>query len=118
MDKMKAETSTLCEKFKMNSLNEPIALPEGWKEDSVRISQQLTPFLESDELRPQAQQALENQRQAIIQSRQHDFDALLMTEFRQATDSIAATLRAGAANPSDSVMLVLANTWFQQTHKR
>lgn len=117
MDKMKAETTSLCEKFKMSSLNEPIALPEAWKEDSVRISQQLAPFMESDELRPQALNALENQRQAIIQSRQHDYDALLMTEFRQATDSIAATLKAGVINPSDSLMLVLANTWFLQTHK-
>ena len=117
MDKMKAETNTLCEKYKLSSLNEPIALPEAWKEDSVRISQQLTPFMEHDELKPQALLALQNQREAIAQSRQHDFDALLMTEFRQATDSIAATLKAGTVNPTDSLMLVLANKWFQQTHK-
>ena len=117
MDKMKAETNTLCEKYKLSSLDEPIALPEAWKEDSVRISQQLTPFMEHDELKPQALLALQNQREAIAQSRQHDFDALLMTEFRQATDSIAATLKAGTVNPTDSLMLVLANKWFQQTHK-
>lgn len=117
MDKMKAETNTLCEKYKLSALDEPIALPEAWKEDSVRISQQLTPFMEHDELKPQALLALQNQREAIAQSRQHDFDALLMTEFRQATDSIAATLKAGTVNPTDSLMLVLANKWFQQTHK-
>ena len=116
MDKMKAETPALCEKYKLSSINEPKKLPETWKEDSVRISQQLTPFLEKADLKPQALSALEELRQAIIQSRQHDFDALLMTEFRQATDSIAVKLKAEAGNVSDSVMFILANQWFNQKH--
>ena len=68
-----------------------------------------------DSLRQVADQALEHQRQAIEQSRQHDFDALLITEFRQATDSIASQLKAGTT-PSDSLMLTIAKQWYQQTH--
>ena len=115
MEKINAETASLCEKYKLVSLDEPISLPAAWKEDSVRLSQQLARFMSVDSLRPVVDQALENQRQAIVQSRQHDFDALLITEFRQATDSIASTLKAGAT-PSDSLMLTAAKQWFQQTH--
>ena len=114
MDKMKAETTALCEKYKLNAVTESVNLPEAWREDSVRISQQLMPFMEREDLKSQALSALEDQRQAIIQSRQHDFDALLMTEFRQATDSVAVKLKAEAGNVSDSLMLILANQWFKQ----
>ena len=116
MEKINAETATLCEKYKLVSINEPVNLPAAWKEDSVRLSQQLARFMSIDSLRQVADQTLENQRQAIINSRQHDFDALLMTEFRQATDSIASSLRASVQNPSDSLMLTVAKQWFQQTH--
>ncbi len=116
MEKINAETPALCEKYKLVSINEPMNLPAAWKEDSVRLSQQLARFMSIDSLRQVADQTLENQRQAIITSRQHDFDALLMTEFRQATDSIASSLRASVQNPSDSLMLTVAKQWFQQTH--
>ena len=115
LEKINAETATLCEKYKLVSLNEPISLPAAWKEDSVRLSQQLARFMTVDSLRQVADQALEHQRQAIEQSRQHDFDALLITEFRQATDSIASQLKAGTT-PSDSLMLTIAKQWYQQTH--
>ena len=115
LEKINAETATLCEKYKLVSLDEPVSLPAAWKEDSVRLSQQLARFMSVDSLRPVVDQALENQRQAIEQSRQHDFDALLITEFRQATDSIASNLKIGAA-PSDSLMMTAAKQWYQQTH--
>lgn len=115
LEKINAETATLCEKYKLVSLSEPINLPAAWKEDSVRLSQQLARFMAVDSLRQVADQTLENQRQAIEQSRQHDYDALLITEFRQATDSIASQLKAGAAT-SDSLMLTAAKQWYQQTH--
>ena len=115
LEKINAEIATLCEKYKLVSLNEPINLPAAWKEDSVRLSQQLARFMSVDSLRLVADQALENQRQAIEQSRQHDFDALLITEFRQATDSIASQLKAGAVL-SDSLMMTAAKQWYQQTH--
>lgn len=116
MDKINSETNTLCEKYKLVSLTESLGLPEAWKADSVRFSQQLAPFMDMDSLRQAASLALENQKQAIVNSRQHDYDALLMTEFRQATDSIAVKLRTSVAEPSDSLLLVLAGEWYQKTH--
>lgn len=115
LDKINAETATLCEKYKLVSLDEPVEVPAAWKEDRVRFSQQLARFMSVDSLRHVADQTLEHQRQAIEQSRQHDFDALLVTEFRQATDSIASNLKAGST-PSDSLMLTVAKQWYQQTH--
>lgn len=88
VEKINAETQSLCEKYHINSLDEPQGMPEGWKADSVRLSQQLAPFIEVEQLRPQALLVIENQRQAIIQSRQRDIDALL--QLKQAADSIAA----------------------------
>lgn len=114
MDKINAETSQLCEQYKLVSLDEPIAVPEAWKEDSLRYCQQLAPFFSMDSLYQKATAALENQKKAIAESRQHDFDALLMTEFRQATDSIATTLKTNLVEPSDSLMFVLANQWFNK----
>ena len=116
MDKINAETSELCERYKLVSLDENIAIPEAWKEDSLRYCQQLTPFFGMDSLYQKAVIALDNQKQAIADSRQHDFDALLMTEFRQATDSIAVGLKANLSEPSDSLMFVLANQWFNKRH--
>ena len=116
MDKINGETNALCEKYKLVSLTEPLGLPEAWKADSVRFSQQLAPFMDMDSLRQVASIAMEKQKQAIVTSRQHDYDALLMTEFRQATDSIAVKMRTSVTEPSDSLMLVLANQWYQKTH--
>ena len=116
MDKINTETSELCERYKLVSLDENIAVPEAWKEDSLRYCQQLTPFFGMDSLYQKAVIALDNQKQAIADSRQHDFDALLMTEFRQATDSIAVGLKANLSEPSDSLMFVLANQWFNKRH--
>ena len=116
MEKINAETSQLCEKYKLVSLDENVAVPEAWKDDSLRYCQQLTPFFGMDSLYQKAAAALENQKQAIAESRQHDFDALLMTEFRQATDSIAVGLKANLVEPSDSLMFVLANQWFNKKH--
>lgn len=115
LEKMQGETNALCEKYKLVSINEPVAVPALWREDSLRFCQQMTPFFVMDSLRSQAIAALDNQKQAIAQSRQLDFDALLMTEFRQATDSVAVRLKASAETPSDSLMFALANQWFKKT---
>ena len=115
MEKMPGETSALCEKYKLISLDEPVAVPAAWREDSLRFCQQMTPFFAMDSLRNQALAALQTQKQAITQSRQLDFDALLMTEFRQATDTLAVRLKAEAENPSDSLMSALAHQWLQKT---
>lgn len=87
LEKINAETASLCEKYKLTSLEEPVGLPAAWKEDSVRFSQQLARFMSVDSLQNVAQQALENQRQAILTSRQNDYDVLLKVQ--QAVDSIA-----------------------------
>ena len=116
MDKINAETGALCEKYKLVSLAESVNVPEAWKNDSVRFSQQLAPFMGMDSLRQVAQVAFEQQKQAIVNSRQHDYDALLMTEFRQAKDSIAVAMRTNSTSLSDSLMLIQANQWYQKTH--
>ena len=114
MDKIDAETAQLCERYRLRSLDEPVAVPEAWKDDSLRYCQQLTPFFGMDSLYQKAVAAFAQQKQAIAESRQHDFDALLMTEFRQATDSVAVELKANLVQPSDSLMFVLANRWFEK----
>lgn len=116
VQRINAETNSLCEKYKMVSIDEPVAVPVSWIADSVRLSQQLAPFLNEEITHEAALMTIESQKQAVLQSRQHDFDALLMTEFRQATDSIASSLKASAVAPSDSLMLDLARQWYQQTH--
>ena len=118
MDKIVAETPTLCEKYKLTSLDEPLAVPQGWQDDSILFCQQLTRFFNLDSLHQKATTAFETQKQAILDSRQHDFDALLMTEFRQATDSVALQLKANSSETSDSLMFVLANQWYQKTYKQ
>ena len=118
MDKISSETTTLCEKYKLTSLSEPLSVPQAWQDDSLRYCQQLSRFFSMDSLRQKANSAFEKQKQTIMQSRQHDFDALLMTEFRQATDSLAIQLKASAVEPSDSLMFVLANQWYQTTFKK
>ena len=116
MDKINAETPQLCEKYKLTSLDENVAVPVAWQDDSLRYCQQLTPFFGMEGLLGKAMAALNDQKQAIAESRQHDFDALLMTEFRQATDSIAASLKANAGETTDSLMFVLARQWYDKKH--
>ena len=88
VEKINAETQALCDKYHVTSLDEPLGLPEGWKADSVRLSQQLAPFFEVESLHQKATLVIQNQKQAIIESRQRDIDALQMLK-AQATDSIA-----------------------------
>lgn len=116
MENIQAETDALCEKYKLMSIDEPVEVPAGWRGDSLRFCQELSPFFVMDSLRDDAISALAQQKQVIAQSRQHDFDALLMKEFRQATDSVAVILKANAINPTDSLMFSLANLWYQKTH--
>nr|MCR5013514.1 protein kinase [Bacteroidales bacterium] len=117
MDGINAETAQLCEKYKLTSLNEPIAVPLAWQDDSIRYCQQLSRFFSMDSLHQKATLAFERQKQTILQSRQKDFDVLLMTEFRQASDSLATQLKATVVEPSDSLMMALANQWYQKTYK-
>lgn len=89
VETINAQTAELCEKYRVNSLDEPLGLPEEWKADSVRLSQQLAPFIEVENLCPQAYLVIENQKQAILQQRQRDIDSLIMLK-SQTNDSIVA----------------------------
>ena len=95
MDKIHAETPQLCEKYKLTSLDENVAVPVAWQDDSLRYCQQLTPFFGMEGLLGKAMAALNDQKQAIAESRQHDFDSLLMLKIFAVPDSITA-----AANQS------------------
>lgn len=89
VQKINEQTATLCEQYKVNSLDEINDIQEAWKADSVKLSQQLAPFLEVEKLRPQALGVIESQKQAILQSRQHCIDSLTMIKSLQENDSIA-----------------------------
>ena len=89
LEKINSETGTLCEKYKLTSLDEPIAVPVAWKEDSLRFRQQLERFWSVDSLSRAAQEALQNQKQAIAASRQREYDALKQAQILQAADSLA-----------------------------
>lgn len=87
LDKINAETGTLCEKYKLTSLDEPVAVPAAWREDSLRYRQQLERFWSVDSLNQVAVETLQQQKQAIAVSRQRDFDALKQVQILQAADS-------------------------------
>lgn len=90
VEKINSETPALCEKYQLHSLADSLEMPSGWKADSIRLHQQLAPFIEVESLREQALLVIENQKQAILLSRQHDFDSLLMLKALTTPDSIAA----------------------------
>ena len=90
VQRINAETHALCEQYRLGSTDEPVALPERWRADSVRLSQQLAPFLEVESLREQALLVIESQKQAVLLSRQHDLDSLLTVRAMAAADTVAA----------------------------
>lgn len=92
MEKINAETSDLCEKYKLLSLDEPVEVPAAWREDSLRYCQQLAHFWTVESLSQATQEALQNQKQAIAASRQRDYDALKQAQTLQAADSVALPL--------------------------
>ena len=72
------ETPTLCEKYKLVSLEESIEVPEAWKEDSLRYRQKLNRFWGNEGFRQKSIMVFESQKQAIKTSRQHDYEELLI----------------------------------------
>ena len=112
VNNMKSELPTLCEKYQLKSLSEPSAF--NWTEDSLRYVQSLMPYFGSDEYKAQAMKAMESQRAAIEESRQADFDRLLVNEFKQASDSVAVQLRSSLRNPTDDQLLIMAGKWYNQ----
>ena len=106
------ELPTLCEKYKLKSLNEPINF--NWADDSLRFVSNLVPYFSSDEYRSQALKALERQRLAIEENRRANFDELLVSEFKQATDSVAMQLKATLPDPTQDQLLIMAGKWYNQ----
>lgn len=109
---MQNELPSLCEKYQLKSLNEPINF--SWADDSLRYVSSLTPYFGSDEYKIQAMKALESQREAIEESRRADFDKLLVSEFKQATDSVALQLKTALPDPTEDQLLIMAGKWYNQ----
>lgn len=109
---IKNELPTLCEKYKMNSLTQPAAF--NWTDDSLRYIKTLMPFFGSEQNKTQAMKTLNDQRNAIIESRRADFDRLLVEEFKLATDSVAIRLKSALPNPTDDQLLIVADKWYNQ----
>ena len=112
VDNMQAELPTLCEKYQLKSLGEPMAF--NWTDDSLRYVKSLMPYFSADEYKAKAMTALQNQRTAIEESRRADFDKLLINEFKQATDSVAMQLKTALPDPTDDQLLIVAGKWYNQ----
>ena len=109
---IQGELPNLCEKYRLTSLTEQIA--PNWSEDSLRFVQELTPFFGSEDYKARAVQTLSDQRVAIESSRQNDFNQLLLSEFRNASDSLAVALKSALPDSTDQQMLIGAEKWFGQ----
>ena len=110
VENMQRELPDLREKYRLKSIDEPIAFD--WTEDSLRYAQALTPFFGTYQER--AIGVINNQKSAIKESRQQDFDKLLISEFKAATDSIATAMKANLPQMTDDKMLRFAQKWHQQ----
>lgn len=110
VDKVKAGLPQLCEKYAMQSLDEPITVD--WSADSLKLVETLMPYLSMDEYKGKAMQVLEDQSTGIMNSRLDDFDSLLLTEFKTTNDTIAAKIREGLPDATDSVLLQEARKWY------
>ena len=111
IERMQAATPDLCEKYHLTSLSEPIAVD--WSEDSLEMAENLMRYLTMDNYRGKAMKVLHDQSEAIAESRQADFDQLLLNEFKSTNDSIAVALRKGLSDPTDAELLNEARKWYE-----
>lgn len=109
---IQSELPTLCEKYRLTSLTEQKTF--NWSEDSMRFVQALTPFFGTEDYKTRALQALSEQKSAIENSRQEDYNQLLLNEFRNASDSIAVALKTALPDSTDRQMLIGAEKWYGQ----
>lgn len=109
---MEKELPGLCQKYKLNTITEPLRID--WSDDSLRFAQSLMPFFASEEYKAKAMQAMERQKASIVASRKKDYDALLLAEFKNATDSLALALKEEVPLADDSLLLKEAVKWFIQ----
>lgn len=120
LERMKGELPDLCKKYELKSLSEPVTVD--WSEDSVRYMESLSQYIGHDEaalgyedISAKSIRFFEQQRAAIEKSRQADYDRLLVSEFRQATDSVAMQLKTALPDPTDDQLLIVAGKWYSQT---
>lgn len=113
VDNMRQELPDLCQKYRLNSISEPLVID--WTADSLRLAQNLTPFFVSEQYKAMAEAALNEQRTAIMDSRRRDFNSLVVEEFKNASDSLAVAMKAAQPNMTDAELLNEAGKWFEQT---
>ena len=113
VENMKLELPDLCQKYRLHSTSEPLAVD--WSADSLRFAKKLTPFFVSEQYRTMALDALNEQKRAIEDSRQRDFNSLLVESFKNADDSLALVMKTAKPNMSDDELLIEAGKWFEQT---
>lgn len=89
VEDINAETQSLCAKYPVTSPDDPL-VPEGWKADSIQLVKRLSPYFEVESLQQQAADVINNQKQAIMQSRKRDIDSLKKLQ-AQANDSVPAS---------------------------
>lgn len=113
LEKIQGELPGLCEKYALQSINEPIAVD--WSEDSLRLVEGLMPYLAIDEYKAKALQVIERQRVGIERSREADFEQLLLSEFKSTNDSLAVKMRSALVDPTDDQLLIEAGKWYELT---
>ena len=113
LEKIQGELPGLCEKYALQSINEPIAVD--WSEDSLRLVEGLMPYLAIDEYKAKALQIMERQRVGIERSREADFEQLLLSEFKSTNDSLAVKMRSALVDPTDDQLLIEAGKWYELT---
>ena len=111
-DKIQGQLPGLCKKYEMKSIEEGVAFD--WSEDSLKLVEELMPYLALEDYSDRAMQILRQQRTGIERSRQADFDRLLVEEFKTTTDSIAMQMRSTLVEPSDETLLIEARKWLVQ----
>ena len=112
LENIQNESPALCEKYKLQSIDEPIAF--NWVDDSLRLAQNLMPFFGMNDYKAKALQALDLQKNRIEERRKADFNTLLLNEFKTAQDSLAVALKSNLEEPTDSVLFIEASKWFEQ----
>lgn len=109
---IQSETQALCEKYRLTSLSEKVS--PNWSADSLRLVQTLMPFFGTEDYKARGLKALDEQRTLIENSRQNDFNTLLLSEFKNANDSLAVALKAVLVEPTDEQLFMEAQKWHGQ----
>ena len=113
VEQVQALLPELCRKYEMKSLSEPIEV--NWTDDSLRLAGMLMQYLNLDNYKAKALQVIHQQHDGIIESRQADFDRLLLNEFKTTNDSIAVQMRSALTDTIEEQWLIEAGKWYNLT---